>query len=270
MRTTKQPESKHLNVPAKLLRPLWFRSRESLLDDGLVYDPIASYACRRCHLASDCLSGNIDQSQLLHATLTQVCDLHVKRFLEVNPNGWVINVGAGLDTRFYRLDNGRCRWIEIDTNEHLVWRQRLFYRSERYQLMCGSIDDMTWLQELPNEQSQPILVVCEQALLDRRENRVAHFIQSIGCHFQHAQACVVLAGDHSQSRLGMKMGCEDYAHGFKNATQSLLNWLPWIHRAILVSPIDQQCLRWSRWQRILAKLPIYKNRLTPNVVNIHW
>lgn len=81
-----------LDVPSKLLRPLWFRSRESLLDDGIIYDPIAAHACRRCQLAPDCLTGNVDQSQLLHATLTQLCDLQVKRFLETNPDGWVINV----------------------------------------------------------------------------------------------------------------------------------------------------------------------------------
>jgi len=29
-------------IPANLLQPLWLRSRESLVDNGLVYDPIAA------------------------------------------------------------------------------------------------------------------------------------------------------------------------------------------------------------------------------------
>ncbi|MFA0576591.1 class I SAM-dependent methyltransferase, partial [Vibrio sp. 10N.222.49.F1] len=32
-------------VPTNLVQHLWFRSRESLADDGLVYDPIAAQAC---------------------------------------------------------------------------------------------------------------------------------------------------------------------------------------------------------------------------------
>ncbi|MGR5178747.1 class I SAM-dependent methyltransferase [Vibrio mediterranei] len=263
-------ETPHFNVPAKLLRPLWFRSRESLLDDSIIYDPIAAYACRRCHLTSECITDNSDQHQLLHATLTQICDLQVKHFLDTHPDGWVINVGAGLDTRFYRLDNGRCHWVEVDTDEHLVWRQRLFHKSERYQLRCGSLDDMSWLQSLSIPCSRPVLVVCEQALLDHRENRIAHFIQSIGCYFQHARACLVLAGDLTASPLGTRMGCECYQHGLKRPAQKLLNWLPWMHKVSLLSPIDQHCRRWAKWQRVLAKLPVYRYRLTPNVVNLEW
>ena len=40
-----------LQVPTNLVQHLWFRSRESLADDGLVYDPIAAQACKRCQLA---------------------------------------------------------------------------------------------------------------------------------------------------------------------------------------------------------------------------
>ncbi|MGR5288045.1 class I SAM-dependent methyltransferase [Vibrio maritimus] len=259
-----------LDVPSKLLRPLWFRSRESLLDDGIIYDPIAAHACRRCQLAPDCLTGNVDQSQLLHATLTQLCDLQVKRFLETNPDGWVINVGARLDTRFYRLDNGRCHWLEVDTNEHLVWRQRLFHKSERYSLICGSIDDMSWLSTLLIPADKPILVVCEHALLEQTETRIAHFVQAIGCHFQHAKACLVLAGDLTASHLGQKMGCERYQHGMRKPLDKLLHWLPWTYKVSIESPIDKHCQRWSRWQRVVAKLPIYRHRLTPNIVNIEW
>ena len=94
-----------------------------MVDDGLVYDPIAATACQRCQLAPECLSGDIDQKQLLHATLTQICDERVNHFLSQHPDGWIINVGAGLDTRFYRVDNGRCHWLELDVTENLLWRQ---------------------------------------------------------------------------------------------------------------------------------------------------
>ncbi|OZT82337.1 methyltransferase, partial [Vibrio sp. 03_296] len=46
-------------VPARLLQPLWLRSRESLVDGGLIYDPIAAKACLSCKLAPECLSGDV-------------------------------------------------------------------------------------------------------------------------------------------------------------------------------------------------------------------
>lgn len=119
MRHSDSPTSDSYQVPANLVQPPWLRSRESLVDNGLVYDPIAANACRRCALAQDCLTGDIAQKQLLHVTLTQLCDQQVRHFLDTHPDGWIINVGAGLDTRFYRVDNGRCHWIEWDITENL-------------------------------------------------------------------------------------------------------------------------------------------------------
>ncbi len=95
MRSTRSPSARRYPIPANLMQPLWLRSRESLVDNGLVYDPIAATACQRCLLAPECLSGDIDQKQLLHVTLTQLCDQQVRSFLEAHPDGWIINVGAG-------------------------------------------------------------------------------------------------------------------------------------------------------------------------------
>lgn len=72
-------KSKH-QVPNHLLKPLLLRSRESMVDNGLVYDPIAAKACLSCKMAPDCLSGDVAQKQLLHVTLTQLCDQQVTQF----------------------------------------------------------------------------------------------------------------------------------------------------------------------------------------------
>ncbi|WP_105903011.1 class I SAM-dependent methyltransferase [Vibrio gangliei] len=266
----KTSSSQTYQVPSDLLQPLWLRSRESLIDDGLVYDPIAARACQRCHLSDECLSGDIDQKQLLHVTLTQLCDMEVARFLKHHPNAWIINVGAGLDTRFYRLDNGLCHWIEVDVDETLLWRQRLFHHSERYTMMCGSVPDMSWLEQIRIPETAPVLVVCEQALLNQPRNQVAHFVQKIGRHFSHAEACLVLAGDKTQSHWGKKMGCVPYSHGLKNPLTSLVSWLPWIYQIKAYSPIESDCKRWRAWQRVAAKLPFLKHRLTPSLIHLRW
>lgn len=257
-------------IPANLLQPLWLRSRESLVDNGLVYDPIAARACQRCHLAPECLSGDIDQKQLLHVTLTRLCDQQVSAFIKRNPDGWIINVGAGLDTRFYRVDNGRCHWLELDVTENLLWRQKLFHNSERYHHVCGSVSDLSWLESLPIPDKTPVMIVCEHALLDCNEREVAKFVQALGCHFDSARACVVLAGDLSASKLGQKMGAGHYAHGYSNPNQAILNYLPWARRVKTYSPLERDCGRWKLWQRWLTKLHPLKQRLTPVLVQLSW
>jgi len=268
--TAKKSSKQEFQVPVSLVQPLWFRSRESLVDNGLVYDPIAAQACTRCKLAPECLSGDVDQQQLLHATLTQLCDLQVRHFISQHPDAWVINVGAGLDTRFYRIDNGRCHWVELDVTENLVWRQRLFHKNERYQLECGSVEDISWLDHLNIPEQSPVMIVCEHALLDCNDKQTAHFIQNLGRHFVHAEACLVLAGDKSSTTLGQKLGAGQYAHGLASPVDSILNWLPWAQSVKSYSPLDQQCSRWKLWQRWLCKLSQFKTRLTPQLIQVKW
>ena len=42
-----------------LFNTFGFAAKESLADDGLVYDPIAAQACKRCQLAPECLTGEL-------------------------------------------------------------------------------------------------------------------------------------------------------------------------------------------------------------------
>lgn len=266
-----KPQNKHrYHIPTHLLQPMWLRSRESLVDDGLVYDPIAAKACQQCQLSKECFSGDVDQKQLLHATLTKLCDMRVTAFLQANPNAWVLNVGAGLDTRFYRLDNGYCHWIELDVSENLVWRQRLFHKNERYQLFCGSVRDVNWIETLPIPDKAPVLIVCDNALLDCSREHIAHFIQSLGRVFMDAQACFVVAGDKCTSRLGFKMGCNSYQHGFSSAYDTFFQWLPWVKWIKKYSPLDEDCGRWKLWQKVIKKVPNLKYRLTPVLIEMRW
>lgn len=268
--SSKAESNQSYQIPTRLLQPMWLRSRESLVDNGLIYDPIAAKACRQCQLSTECTSGDIDQKQLLHATLTKLCDDKVNDFLRRHPKAWVLNVGAGLDTRFYRLDNGSCHWIELDVSENLVWRQRLFHKNERYQLICGSVDHLDWLDSLVIPNSAPVLIVCEQALLDCSINQIASFVQVLGRYFVNAQACFVVAGDKSSTVLGQKMGSINYQHGFRSATDSFLQWLPWIKSAKSFSPVDQECGRWKLWHKVIAKFPSLKHRLTPSLIEFRW
>lgn len=264
------PTNKRYQIPTNLVQPLWLRSRESLVDNGLIYDPIAATACQRCQLAPDCLSGDIDQKQLLHATLAQVCDQQVRHFLELHPDGWIVNVGAGLDTRFYRIDNGRCHWVELDITENLLWRQKLFHRSERYQHFCGSVTELDWFDDLPVPENAPILVLCEHALLDCDSEQVAHFIHALGLNFSTATACIVLAGDKTSTKFGQKLGAGIYQHGFDSVCDAMLKCLPWLKSVSALSPLDRHCTRWKLWQRTLRKLGRYKLRFTPVVTMLRW
>ena len=53
-------------------------------------------------------------------------DKYIQNFLNKNPNGTIINVGCGMETTFYRNDNGKAIWYEIDLEEVTTLRQKVF------------------------------------------------------------------------------------------------------------------------------------------------
>lgn len=263
-------ESVRHDIPADLLQPLWLLSRESLADDRLIYDPVAAAACSQCSLKPECLKGNVSQQQLLHASLAQICDRQIQQFLRRHPDGRIVNLGSGLDTRFYRVDNGRCRWFDIDVGENLLWRQRLFHRSERYRMLPGSTSDLSWLQALPSMSGAPVLVLCDGALLASSESELAQVVQSLACHFGRFELCLVVAGDLCQSPLASKMGVgKPFGHALRDPQRKMLQWLPWATAVGRYSPMDSACLRWKNWQRWLARVPGLKFRMLPVLLHIH-
>jgi O-methyltransferase involved in polyketide biosynthesis len=93
---------------------------------------------------------------------TAIFDTQVNAFLEKAPNGLVVNLGAGLDTRFYRLDNGAMQWIEIDLPEVIAFRKKLGEpENARHRLIAASVLDEDWIREVAQAAKGRIFFVAE-------------------------------------------------------------------------------------------------------------
>lgn len=60
----------------------------------------------------------------------------------------VINIGAGLDTTFKRVDNGSVLWINIELPDVAALRQELITDSEREKTIAKSLFDFTWMDDV--------------------------------------------------------------------------------------------------------------------------
>jgi O-methyltransferase involved in polyketide biosynthesis len=59
-------------------------------------------------------------SQIGVCLRTIIFDEQVVKFLQAYPDGIVVNLGCGLDTRFTRLDNGTVQWFDLDLPEVMI------------------------------------------------------------------------------------------------------------------------------------------------------
>ena len=79
---------------------------------------------------------------------TIVFDELVKNFIEKNPDCTVVNIACGLDTRFYRVDNGKITWYNLDLPETIAIRNQIFQESGRVSTIGISALDSAWAKEV--------------------------------------------------------------------------------------------------------------------------
>jgi Leucine carboxyl methyltransferase len=73
-----------------------------------------------------------------------------------------VALGEGLETQFWRLDNGQVRWLTVDLPETMELRHRLLPDGSRQCSYSGSALDLRWLDRL--NPAAPILVTAQGLL----------------------------------------------------------------------------------------------------------
>ncbi|MFE6645303.1 class I SAM-dependent methyltransferase [Nocardioides sp. NPDC057772] len=125
-------------------RAMEMRQRRPWMHDERAVELVESIDYDFAKFKKDSLVGSVLRGAIF--------DHWVSEFLREHPGGSVIEIGAGLNTRYERLDNGTARWLEIDLPDAMELRRRFFEDTERRTMHAGSITDPDWVplvEELP-------------------------------------------------------------------------------------------------------------------------
>ena len=100
-------------VSETLLIPLWARAEETKRADGLIRDDFAVQLVEQIDYDFAKFS-RAKHSQTGVAVRSYILDHETTAFIEQHPDAVCINLACGLDTRFYRVDNGKIDWYNLD------------------------------------------------------------------------------------------------------------------------------------------------------------
>lgn len=124
---------------------------------------------------------------------TDIFDKEVASFIIRHPDAVVVNIGAGLDTRFFRLDNGRILWYELDLPKVIALRKQFFEETERYRFIAASLTDEVWVNQIP-EKERPILFIVEGVFMYLEQEAVKQFFVRVADHFPTAELIFEVVG----------------------------------------------------------------------------
>ncbi len=86
-------------------------------------------------------------------------DRHIRDFLKRNSDGIIVELGCGLETAFYRNDNGKALWYEVDLPDVIAYRRHLLGTQERESVIATDAFSEDWIRRIRSEHPYaPILV----------------------------------------------------------------------------------------------------------------
>ncbi len=166
-------------VSETLLIPLYVRAQETRREDAMLKDETAVQMVNR-------IDYDFSRVKLLgHDALGIILrlrefDRFARDFLAGHPDGVVIHIGCGLDTRFERVDNGRVEWYDLDLPEVIVLRRKLIRtESGRYHLLNCSVFDPAWMETIGAHRPRPFLFIAEGVFPYFEEARIKSWVLKI-------------------------------------------------------------------------------------------
>lgn len=153
------------------------------------------------------------------ATLrTAIFDVWVGDFLSRHPEGTVVEIGAGLNTRFERLDNGAVHWFDLDLPDSIELRKKFFTDTPRRTTLAASVLDPGWMEAV-RQSPGPYFFVAEAVLIYLTEQQAKAALAQIAANFPSATIAFDTAPlnairhgnkDHALQNIGARFtwGCE--------------------------------------------------------------
>ncbi|RDI61331.1 O-methyltransferase involved in polyketide biosynthesis [Nocardia pseudobrasiliensis] len=192
-------------VQETLLIPLYGRATETGKPRPMLRDPKAVEMVR----AIDYDFGRFDGGRSLFGVVvrTSIIDAWVLDFLDAHPEGTVVEIGAGLNTRFERVDNGRLHWVDLDLPDAMALRSQFFVESDRRRMLAASVLDEGWVAVVKTFPA-PYFFISEGVLVYLEEADVRRAVTLIAENFPGADIVTDTTGrwmiDHQDRHDAMK------------------------------------------------------------------
>ncbi|TVM36576.1 class I SAM-dependent methyltransferase [Oceanidesulfovibrio marinus] len=260
-------------VSETMLIPLWARAEETRRKHPIIRDEKAVTIVQ---------GMDYDFGKFRNAWLTQVgvsvrsmlLDEAAERFLRLRKNVVVINLGAGLDTRFERLNcEAVAHWYDVDVPEGIALRRRYFSEGPNNTFIAASMFDEGWLDAV-EDSGEHVLIIAEGLLMYFTEDELKPLFRRLAERFPHAEMLIellppFLVGKGKKHESVSKVGDAPEFKWSPRKTRELETW----HNAIQFveewNLYDYHKGRW-KWFGYLGRMPVLRPRLACRIARLRF
>ena len=232
-----------------LLLPLWARARECRQINPIIVDHQAEQIVESLSSTTsykDCfneMDERFDKYYHLSQLIRAKClDDEVRGFLTTYPSGTIVNIGAGLDTTFARVDNGLLNWYDLDLPEVIALRRRYIPDTDRNTLIAKSVLDISWFEDIGNVENGVMFVACG-VLFFLQKDQVKQLFTELTDRFPGGEAAF-----DTMAKLFLMIGNRQVLKRSGMGERTVMHWS--INSA-------QEIMKWDKRISILAEYPMF-------------
>ncbi|HYC19257.1 MAG TPA: class I SAM-dependent methyltransferase [Candidatus Bathyarchaeia archaeon] len=213
-------------VEETLLIPLWGRAKFSRENPSILNDAKAIELVEQLDYDFARLDKTLGVlGNLMLPAIAKHIDDKTHAYIAEHPKASVIDLGAGLDTTYHRVDNGSIHWYDLDLPAVIDLRRRLIPETSRSTCIAKSLLDLSWLDDITNPENG-VFMIAAGVLIFFHESDIKSVFSSLADSLPGAEIVF-----NTQSRLaklrsnwGMqRMRMETTKWALKDA-RTITNW----------------------------------------------
>jgi len=143
-------------------------------------------------------------AQVHWAVRAKQFDKVTERHIASYQSPMVVELGAGLSSRYYRVGKGRSTWIDLDLPVVTEIRQQLDTETSEHQFIRSSVMDFDWMDVLPKRDPESILFLAEGLLMYFDIDELQQLINQMRSNFPGATLVMDVVGN-SAKKAGSKL-----------------------------------------------------------------
>ena len=115
----------------------------------------------------------------------------LSEFIKKHPNVNVVNIGCGLDTRYYRVDSEELKWYNIDFEDIINLRNEALEENKnpRIKNIALSCTDEKWAEEVDSKGSKTLFII-ESLSMYLKSQEVSKVLKIISNNFKNPEVYI--------------------------------------------------------------------------------
>ena len=174
------------NIQETLFVPLWGRAFATRKFPELLKDHESVRIVNETEYDFERISSSKEYYNLASAARAANFDREIKEYIAKYPEATVVSIGSGLDTTFFRVDNGKINWYDLDLPEIIELRRKYISSSERVNDIAQSCFNYSWMEKVRYEKQKGLIFIVGGVFYYFMKEQVIEFVRIVSESFPGA------------------------------------------------------------------------------------